>query len=419
MNTVKRAVFTIVAICAFNGVAPAPANDQTSHAAVFQQIWTTVRDDFFDAELNGVDWPAVKQRFAPRVAAADSRAQFAALVNEMLAELHTSHTHYYTQDDPCYYQLLGVFEQSDAYTAPLNQIRQTLPHHQIGYVGIGIVTQRQDAGTFVSAVFDGGPADQAGILVGDRLVSVDGEPFHAIRSFAGKEDQPVTVVAQRQADTAGKVVSVTPRFFRAADMFVDAMRSSVRMIPAGKAKIGYIHVWSYSGEKYQQLLEHELFEGNLRAADALLLDLREGWGGASAAYLNLFNQRIPCVEMTPRDGHTVQLDRQWRKPVALLINGEVRSGKEVFAHGFKRNAMGPIVGTPTAGAVVGGALRFLPDHSVLYLAMGDVRVDGQRLEGHGVAPTIQVRRPIPFCAGRDPQLETAVRELTRILAEDR
>jgi carboxyl-terminal processing protease len=108
----------------------------------------------------------------------------------------------------------------------------------------------------------------------------------------------------------------------------------------------------------------------------------------------------------------VVFDQQWRRPTALLINERVRSGKEVFAWGFQQMGRGPLVGHTTAGAVTAGSLRFLPDQSVLYLAVADCEVDGVRLEGRGVSPTIAVDRPIPYCGGRDPQQAAAIEALT-------
>jgi carboxyl-terminal processing protease len=111
------------------------------------------------------------------------------------------------------------------------------------------------------------------------------------------------------------------------------------------------------------------------------------------------------------------LDQQWRRPTALLINERVRSGKEVFAFGFKKLARGPVVGHTTAGAVTAGALRFLPDLSVLYLAVADGEVDGVRLEGRGVSPTIAVERSIPYCGGRDPQHTAGLEALAQMLRD--
>ena len=72
--------------------------------------------------------------------------------------------------------------------------------------------------------------------------------------------------------------------------------------------------------------------------------------------------------------------------------GGTRSGKEVLAYGFKKYRNGEVIGTQTEGAVL-AATAFLIGRGLLLLAVEDV--DGVRLEGVGVAPTIEVqaRRP--------------------------
>jgi carboxyl-terminal processing protease len=386
-------------------------------AATFDRIHQIVTDEFFDPGLQGVDWPAARARFRPLAASAPTRESFAAVVNEMLALLHTSHTQYLTPDTPRYFELLSVFESSDAYADDLARVRENVPQHEIGYVGIGIDTMVTEEGTFLLSVYDGLPADQAGLQVGDRLVGVDGQEFHPIRSFQARDGQDVIVAIQRERAGPTAEVLVKPRFLAGASLFREAMRQSVRVVPAGPHQIGYVHIWSYAGEQYQELLREILFDGPLSKVDALVLDLRDGWGGASPDYLNLFHRDIPRLLTKPRAGEPMVLDTQWRRPTALVINERVRSGKEVFTWGFRQMARGPVVGHTTAGAVTAGSLKFLPDHSVLYLAVADCEVDGERLEGRGVSPTIAVERPIPYCQGRDPQREAAIQALTASLQE--
>ena len=55
--------------------------------------------------------------------------------------------------------------------------------------------------------------------------------------------------------------------------------------------------WSYAGQKYQDILTHVLTNGRLKERDALVLDLRGGWGGASPSYLNLL--RVPRARQGP------------------------------------------------------------------------------------------------------------------------
>jgi len=168
---------------------------------------------------------------------------------------------------------------------------------------------------------------------------------------------------------------------------LDGMNASARMLQANGTRIGYVHVWCYAGYSYQRALERLLSEGALSNADALVWDLRDGWGGAVPEYLDLFNPRSPTMRMTDRNGASEFQDVKWRKPVAMLINGGTRSGKEVLAYGFKKYQLGEVIGTRTEGAVL-AATAFLIGGGLLLLAVADVLVDGERLEGTGVAPRL-------------------------------
>jgi carboxyl-terminal processing protease len=150
-----------------------------------------------------------------------------------------------------------------------------------------------------------------------------------------------------------------------------------------------------------------------RDADALILDLRDGWGGCNPDFFNFFNTAPPVLTLIDRDGERREFDAQWRKPLFVLINGGTRSGKEVIAHAVRRAKRGVLIGTKTAGFVVGGRPYMLSDGSVLYLAVMDAVVDGERLEGVGVAPDISVSDGLDYAAGADPQLERALEAAVR------
>jgi carboxyl-terminal processing protease len=161
------------------------------------------------------------------------------------------------------------------------------------------------------------------------------------------------------------------------------------------------------------LLEQEISSGALKEAEALVLDLRDGWGGAQAHYLDLFSAQGPTITMVDRRGDVSIDNMRWRKPVVMLVNGGTRSGKEILAYGFKKYHMGEVIGTRTAGAVLAARALLLSDGSLLILAVNDVFVDGQRLEGVGVTPTIEVPFPVAYAQGNDPQLERALELLSR------
>jgi carboxyl-terminal processing protease len=379
-----------------------------AHLGVFEEVWRTVREHFYDPTFHGQDWAAVGQRYRPLAAAATSDDEGAAVINRMLSELGASHTGYYTASDPAYYQLLDIF--SGSLRQPL---RRLFPDGQVSYPGIGIFTRSLDGKTFISGLLDGLPASKAGLLVGDEIITADGDAFHPIKSFASQVGQEVRLSIRRRTDALPENVIVVPEQIHPNKAFLKAMEESARIIVANGVKIGYIHVWSYAGAQYQQLLERELSTGRLKEADALVWDVRDGWGGAEPEYLHLFTGRVPVMTLINRDGRQSVANVSWGKPVAMLINGGTRSGKEVLAYGFREYGLGEVIGSRSAGAVLAGRAYLMSDGSLVLVAVADVRVDGQRLEGVGVVPTIAVPFPLAYAQGQDPQLDRAVGVLSR------
>jgi carboxyl-terminal processing protease len=414
----RRDFLTLAAAAAALSAWPASAetarqSDAQSGAAglaAFDEVWETVRDRFYDPRLHGLDWQAARDRYRLRAASAGSRDETAAVVNAMLMELGASHTRYYTPDDPAYYQLADIF----SYALRRRGLDRVFPGGEVTYPGIGVFTQADEQGrTFITGAVEGAPGHQAGLLIGDEIVSVDGSPFRPVDSFRGKVG-PVPISIRRTPTEAPRSISVAPAAIHPNDMFLRGLEASARIIAGGNnARIGYVHVWSYAGDRYQAALEELIGDGPLKDADALIWDLRDGWGGAQPEYLDLFNPRAPTMQVTDRNGKTGKVDVKWRKPVAALINGGTRSGKEVLAYGFKEYRLGELVGVRTEGAVLAATAFLIGDEGLLLLAVEDVLVDGQRLEGIGVAPTIEVPFDPRFAAGADPQLDRAVQILSR------
>ena len=384
-----------------------PTPQTSADLGVYDEVWRTVHEHFYDPTYHGQDWMAVGQRYRPLAAAAVSDAERSAVINRMLSELGASHTGYYTASDPAYYQLLDIF--SGALRQPLKRL---FPDGQVRYPGIGIFTKSLDGKTFISGLLDGLAGSKAGLHVGDEIIAADGDPFHPIKSFASKVGHEVTLTVRRRGDAPTEDVIIVPEQIYPNKAFLKAMEESARIIDSNGVKIGYIHVWSYAGAQYQQLLERELSSGRLKGADALVWDLRDGWGGAESEYLHLFTGRAPVTTLINRDGRKSVANVSWHKPVAMLINGGTRSGKEILAYGFREYEVGELIGSRTAGAVLAGRAYLLSDGSLVLVAVADVLVDDRRLEGVGVMPTIPVPFLLPYAQGRDPQLDRAVEVLS-------
>ncbi len=402
--------FFLIWLC--YSISPVFSQSSSSQVKVFESAWSTVNENFFDPNFNGVDWEEMRSQYRPKAAQAKSTEQLAEIINQMLSELNTSHTHFYTQNEPAYYQIAGIFRQY-----LLKDLKPFLPNGKLEYTGIGIYTEEFKGKTFIKAMINGSPACSAGLKVGDQLLSVEDKPFQAIQSFIDQAGQKIPVQIKRTPESSPQEIVVTPKVFNPATMFLDAVKDSVEVIEREDKKVGYIHIWSYADPKYQEQLEEELVYTRLKDTDGLVWDIRDGWGGASPDYLNIFTAPVPTITSIPRDGVARESQLQWQKPVVMLVNQGSRSGKEILAYGFRKYDVGPIVGSQTAGAVVAGRPYIMPDGSLLYLAVADVFVDGDRLEGEGIIPDVRVPWSIPYAQGVDPQKEQAIENVLKAIID--
>ncbi|WP_207714331.1 S41 family peptidase [Scytonema sp. UIC 10036] len=392
--------------------SPLPKMLAQPQVKIFEKVWQTVNENFYDPNFNGVDWKAMRKKYEPFAANTKSSQELAVVINQMLSELQTSHTRFYIKDEPAYYQLLGIFQAGNPDFQ--KQLRKFFPKGKIEYSGIGITTKDINGKTFISTILDGSPAAKAGLKVGDQLLSVGDRPYKPIESFAGLADQNVTLLIQRTSNANSRqTITVIPKLLDATTIFKSAQQASTQTIERDGKKIGYVHIWSNAADPDQEQLREDLIYGRLREADGLVLDLRDGWGGGDISYLNIFTAKAgPSVTNIARDGRKYTFIPQWKKPVVMIINEGSRSSKEILAYAFQQHKIGPVIGSKTTGAVVAGRLFLMDDGSFLYLAVSNVFLDeNQRLEGKGVTPDISVPFSLEYAEGKDPQKERAIETL--------
>lgn len=349
-----------------------------SYPELFEALTDTIAAYFYNPEFIKNQFPELTARYAAKVNKVQGQVAFSLLVNDYLDEFKVSHTTYYTPQDNSYYHLSAIFSFLPA-------VQKIFDGLDIQYPSIGLLTDRDRDGVKVTGVLPGSSAETAGFSTGDYLLSQNGEPYNPVglRDLVG---ETVVFGIARQKDQME--LRATPELINPQQELEEACRQSARLLEADGKKIAYIRLWSFAGEQYYDLLKEQVLYGALKDAESLILDLRGGWGGANPEYLNLFNASVPVMEFTGRDGQSFSYDSQWRKPVCLLTDGSVRSGKEILAFGFRKYDIGKVIGAKTAGAVTGGRVFFLPDNSLLYLAVNIATVDGQILEGAGVIPDI-------------------------------
>jgi len=350
----------------------------------------TVENNFYDVQ-QARTWGAAHRGYADQITDAET---FARYTSSILEGLHSSHTGFYRPTDLSYFGLMSIFE---AMLKPAG----------VWYESIGVDLDKRPEGYFVRTVFAGGPADKVGVRRGDLLLSADGKPFAPITSFQNRQGQAVTLQVQRQPHSPPVAVAVRPQHVKPREEWLQAQKAGTHIVTRSNRQIGYIPMFSGAGDEVQEAVQ-EAIAGPLQKADALILDFRNGFGGFNPDFVSLFDPAVPALTLRDRTGKSIVLDRHWRKPLYVLINNGSHSGKEVVAFALQKHHRAILVGERTGGAVLGGRPFLLSDGSLLYLAVTNGEVDGQRLEGKGVKPDREVADVLPFAQGEDRQLEAAL-----------
>jgi carboxyl-terminal processing protease len=390
-------------------------------AKLYDAIIGTIEKKFFDdALLSKLDWRNRANATRSSVLSAATADEAVQQIRTLLSELKTSHTALITPDEYQYYFLLDVVGAGEGSDLLARQFWGTGPY----YPGIGAFTREIEGRHFVDGVLENSPADQAGLKYGDEVLSVDGMSYSPIAAFRGKIGTIVELKTRRFANADPQALSVQVIPIRPTKAFSDATEASARVIERNGSRIGYVHIWSlHEPSSFRNALTKL---GNIAPPiDSLVVDLRSRIGGrtdVAERNLELLDVRRPYWGKWQTFGRSeLPANSPKGQPLqvrsALLIDRDTRSAGEMMAYGYQRGAFGLLVGTPTAGAVSAGATFVMPGDLLLYVAVAGIDFDGRRLEGAGVIPDRRVERPLPYAAGLDPVLDTAVDLLTKEAAK--
>jgi len=375
-------------------VGAALAATSGARAADFSTEWSrcvaTIQEQYYAAQTKKNQLNALFRQYREAAVGAGSRSEFVRIVNEMIGKLGDSHFELHGSDHQSFFIVQSILD------------RRPSPQPFIGAYFVP-----DGSGWRAEMVFNGSSAEKAGLRKGDRVLKANGEPFSPIGSLKRAGGS-----VRLQVDRAGKSISLDAAVENVdfAEAAAKASQASKRIIETGGKKIGYIRLWMMLGDGFLSSLTDAATE-TFRDTDAMILDLRDGFGGYYDRYADVFFRPPTTVE---RKGQRISSVRAYgyRKPLAVLINGGTRSAKETLAYMLKTSGRATLIGTRTAGKLLGSGQFRISDWAILQVPVVDVWLDGKRLEGVGVEPDIEVKTEFDP-SGEDLVLKEALKALSK------
>jgi len=374
---------------------------------LFTDAWRLQRDYFYDPNMHGVDWPAMRRHYGKLLDQCVTRWDVNYVIGELIAELNSSHA----------YRNGGDLEKSLEVS--------------VGYLGCDFALTN---GAFqIRRILDGGawdsevrsPLRQPGLNVneGDYLLAVNGTPLDTQvepwAAFQGLADQTVQLTVNRRPTLDGAtniLVQTLSSELRLRNLaWIEANRRRVE--EASDGRIGYIYVPNTGRDGQSELVRQ--YQAQFRKP-GLIVDERFNSGGQDP------DRFIELISRKPQSYWGVRAGDDWQSPpnahngaMAMLMNGWSGSGGDCFPYYFKQAGLGPLIGTRTWGGLIGitGSPALVDGGGVTVPAFAIYDLNGKWIiEGEGVSPDIEViDDPSEFARGRDPQLERAIAEVQKQL----
>ena len=375
----------------------------TEWRQMYWDAWRLLRDYFYVANMNGVDWPAIGKKYAVYLDSLRSRDELDILIRWLQSELGSSHEYLRPGDErglikPAAGGFLGIDTEPD----PSGKLRIAKV-----FRGDGL---REDERSPLAAA-------GIGAREGEFLLCVAGQPLDAQADYrsvlVGRAGQIVSVVLNDKPTLEGaRTVYVKPIGNEMRIRRLEWVEQNRRYVEkASGGKVGYVYLAAMGGGDLQDFIRQFYPQRN---KEALVIDTRFNNGGYTQNFINrileekltgFFNIRASSASWT-RSGD------YFLGPMACVTNEFNVSCGEEFPHRFRDLGLGPIIGRRTYGGEIGsdpgwpladGGAVSVPNYGMW------TPKDGWAIEGPGVSPDVDVPSdPNAFASGTDPQLDKTV-----------
>lgn len=264
---------------------------------------------------------------------------------------------------------------------------------EFGGVGALMSQDRETGVITVLQVYDGSPAQEAGMRDGDTLYKVEGEEVtgedlsDVVSKVKGEKGTQVTLTVLR-ADTGDEEELTITR---------DTIEAQTVSCEMKEENVGYIRITEFDTVTYEQYKE-ALEDLEDQGMERLIVDLRSNPGGNLDTVCDILDLMLPegLIVYTEdkngeREEYTSDEENQFDKPLVVMMNGYSASASEIFAGAIQDYGLGQIVGTQSYGKGVVQSVFDLQDGTSVKLTIAEYFTpNGRSIDGEGITPDVEV-----------------------------
>ena len=264
------------------------------------------------------------------------------------------------------------------------------------FQGIGAEIQERNGYIMIVSPIKNSPAEKAGLLPKDVILSVDGESIQgmsaseAVLLIRGEKGTEVTLTVQR-----GDAEPIEMKLVR-DDIPIETVYGEM-----GDDKIAHIQITSFSEQTYKEMVTI-LSDLAAQGMEGIVLDVRQNPGGyldAAVDIANLFlDDGQPILQVQGRTGEPEIIkakgSKKFTQPVTVLIDEGSASASEILAAALNESGGAKIIGVNSFGKGTMQTVSYLNDGSNLKFTTGKwLTPTGEWINGKGITPTIEVQYP--------------------------
>jgi len=377
---------------------------------MYDESWRQMRDFFFAPNMHGIDWPAMRAKYAPLVEHVNHRADLTYVIGELIGELNSGHTYVGGGDLPTVTRipmgLLGARLERDASSK---------------FFKITRILRGQNWDPSLQS-----PLTEIGVNVreGEFIVAVDGRSTAELtdiwEALVGKAGKQVTLRVNGIASAQGArdTVVVPTEDERGLYYYGWVQDNIAKVTKASGGRVGYIHVPDMGVPGLNEFAKYFYPQAD---KEAMIVDVRSNGGGnVSPMIIERLRRELVLVDIARNGTPQTNPGAMIVGPKVLLADEFSASDGDLVTWRFKAHKIGPVIGKRTWGGVVGiaGTLPFLDGGFLNKPEFSRYDVAGKSwvIEGVGVEPDIFVDNdPAKEYAGEDQQLDKAISVILDLL----